>query len=123
MKELIKFLVGDNIWNAAQELRHNGGKGICFDPVSLVIASVVAAGATAYSATKESASAKKAAEAQKEVGLAQIAASQESTKLATQEAQAKLKLKQASKSNNILTSPMGVEENANTNTKSILGVA
>jgi len=83
-----------------------------------------AAAATAYSATKESNAAKKAAEAQERVGMAQIEASLKAPQLAADAAKAKLKSKQASATQSILTAPGGLASVAdeNINSKSILGV-
>lgn len=89
-------------------------------PTSLVIAAIVGAGATAYSAHQESKAAKAAAAAQERVGMANIEAAKEAPKLAAQEAEAKLKLRQASKSQSILTSPEGADDLAKQ--KTILGV-
>lgn len=88
-----------------------------------IVAAVIGAGAQAYSAREESKAAKKAAEAQERVGMAQIEASLKAPQLAADAAKAKLKAKQASSTQSILTAPGGVlTESDNTNTKSILGV-
>jgi hypothetical protein len=99
-----------------------------YDPFSMTalaiavgVSGAATAGATAYSAAKESSAAKKAAEAQKAVGLAQIEAPLKAEQLAADTAQAKLKLKQASKTQSILTAP-GDLMAADTTQKSILGV-
>jgi len=90
--------------------------------IALAVGAAAVAGGTAYSATKEASAAKKAAEAQKEVGLAQIAAPLKAEQAAADTAQAKLKLKQASKTQTILTEPGGLQSAADTTQKSILGV-
>lgn len=92
--------------------------------IALAAAAAVAGGATAYSAAKESSAAKKAAEAQERVGMAQIEAPIKAAQAASDEAKSKLKLKQASKSNTILTAPGGLGELDQTqvNKPSILGV-
>lgn len=84
----------------------------------------VGAGATMYSANKESSAAKKAAEAQERVGMAQIEASLKAPQLAAEAAKAKLKAKQASATQSILTAPGGLAQTAdeNINNKTILGV-
>lgn len=92
--------------------------------MSFVVAAVVSvaamtAGATAYSAHKESKAAKKAAEAQERVGMEQIAAAERSSTLARDEARAKLKLKQASKTPTILSD---MEDTGKINRKNLLGV-
>lgn len=89
--------------------------------IALAVGAAAVGGATAYSASKESSAAKKAAEAQKAVGLAQIEAPLKAEQLAADTAQAKLKLKQASKTQSILTAP-GDLMAADTTQKSILGV-
>lgn len=90
---------------------------------AIVIAGALYAGSTAYSAAKESSAAKKAAEAQKEVGLKQIEASLKGPELAAQAAQDKLRAKQASKTQSILTAPGGLASTSdNTNMPTILGV-
>lgn len=92
-------------------------------PAVPVIAAVVAAGATAYSAQQQSKASKKAAEAQEKVGMAQIEASLKAPQLAADTAKAKLKAKQASATQSILTAPGGLAEvDANVNQKTILGV-
>lgn len=100
--------------------------GMCYDPVTatiIAVGMVAGAGATAYSANKESSAAKKAAEAQERVGMANIEASLKAPQLAADAAKAKLKAKQASATQTILTAPGGmVEADANTNKASILGV-
>jgi hypothetical protein len=93
---------------------------------AIILASAVAAtaGATAYSAKQESKAAKKAAEAQERVGMAQIEASLKAPQLAAEAAKNKLKAKQASATQSILTAPGGLAQAAdeNINQKSILGV-
>lgn len=97
---------------------------ICYDPVTtaIVIAGVAGAGATAYSAQKEATAAKKAAEAQEKVGMAQIEASLKAPQLAAESAKAKLKAKQASATQSILTAPGGLQQTEENVNKSILGV-
>lgn len=90
--------------------------------IALAVGAAAIGGATAYSASKESSAAKKAAEAQKAVGLAQIEAPLKAEQAAADAAKARLKLKQASASNTILTAPGGLTDAANTNQKTILGV-
>ncbi len=86
-------------------------------------AMVAGAGATAYSAQKQATSAKKAAEAQERVGMANIEASLKAPQLAADAAKAKLKAKQAGATQTILTAPGGLQTtDENVNTKSILGV-
>lgn len=89
--------------------------------IALAVGAAAVGGATAYSASKEASSAKKAAEAQKAVGLAQIEAPLAAEKAAADAANAKLKLKQASKTQTILTPP-GDLLPTDTTQKSILGV-
>jgi ribosomal protein S11 len=103
--------------------------GMCYDPISgtaLVVAALgsaaIAGGAQAYSASKQSTAAKKAAEAQERVGMANIEASLKAPQLAADAASKKLKAKQASATQTILTAPGGMQaEDANVN-RSILGV-
>ena len=94
-----------------------------YDPVStaIIIAGVAGAGATAYSGAKESSAAKKAAEAQKQVGLAQIEAPIKAEQAAAESAKAQLKLRQGSKSRTILTAPADLTQ-ADTNKPTLLGV-
>jgi hypothetical protein len=98
---------------------------ICFDPVTAAIVigmgAAAAGGATAYSARQESKAAKKAAEAQERVGMAQIEQASASERLAESAARAKLKARQAGQTSTILTSPIGVE-GENVRTTNILGV-
>ncbi len=86
---------------------------------AVLLASGAMAGASAYSARMESKAAKKAAESQADVAKMEIQATKDSSIAAAEEAKAKLKLKQAKRTQSILTPPMGVEDNVN---KSILGV-
>lgn len=98
-------------------------KSFAFDPVTAtIVVGAMTAGATAYSAAKESSAAKKAAEAQAGVARAQLKAAQDKEILAAQAAQDKLKLKQASKTQTILTAPGMQQEADQTNMPSILGV-
>lgn len=91
--------------------------------VVLAAGAVAAAGVNAYSAQRQSTAAKKAAEAQKEVGMRQIEASLQAPQLAADAAKAKLKAKQASATQSILTAPGGMAEvDPNVNQRSILGV-
>jgi ABC-type Na+ efflux pump permease subunit len=71
-------------------------------------------------AKKQASAANAAAEAQKAVGLAQIEAPLKAEAAAAETAKAQLKLRQASKSNTILTGPL--TEQAKTTAPSILGV-
>jgi hypothetical protein len=86
----------------------------------LAVAAVVSAAGTMYSSNQQSKAAKSAANAQADA--ARYAADQpvKIQAAAEAEAKAKLKLKQASQTKTILTSPLGDE--ADTNSKSILGV-
>jgi hypothetical protein len=101
---------------------------VCYDPVTAAIvigvSATAAAGATAYSAHEEGKAAKKATEAQERVGMANIEASLRAPQLAADAAKAKLKAKQASVTQSILTSPSGLApaEGGDANVKSILGV-
>lgn len=98
-------------------------KSMCFDPVSLTIAAVTTAAATAYSASTQASAAKKAASAQENVGMKQIEAALKAPELAAETAKAKLKAKQASATQTILTAPGGMQStDANVNQPSILGV-
>lgn len=90
---------------------------------AIMIAAGAVAAATAYSATTQASAAKKAAAAQENVGLKQIEASLKAPQLAADAAKAKLKAKQASASQTILTAPGGMGETAaNVNQPTILGV-
>ena len=91
---------------------------------ALAAAAAASAGSSAYSASKESSAAKKASEAQERVGMAQIEASLKAPQLAADAAKAKLRAKQASATQSILTAPGGLAQVAdeNINQKSILGV-
>lgn len=73
----------------------------------------------AYSAYKESKAAKKAAEAQERVGMEQIAAAERSSRLAAEEAKAKLKLKQASRTPTILSD---MDDGGKISQRNLLGV-
>lgn len=96
----------------------------CYDPVTLTVlastAIVAGAGATAYSANREASAGKKAAEAQKQVGLAQIEAPIKAEQAAAEAAKAQLKLRQGSKSRTILTAPADLTP-ADTNKPTLLG--
>ena len=85
-------------------------------------AMVIGAGATAYSAHQERQAAEHAADAQKEISAKQIQATKDAELLAQQTAQDKLKLAQARKSKTILTAPTLETIDANSNTKSAMGV-
>jgi ribosomal protein S11 len=91
---------------------------------AIILGAAAVAGATAYSANVQSKAAKTAASMQKEVGLKQIEASLRAPELAAEAAKAKLKAKQASATQSILTAPGGLAQMAdeNINQKSILGV-
>jgi ethanolamine ammonia-lyase large subunit len=89
-------------------------------PIALGVAGTAMAGAGMYSASKEASAAKKAANAQKEIAMANIAAAKESETVAAQTAKDKLKLRQASRSQTILTDP-DLEE-TNISGKKVLGV-
>lgn len=89
---------------------------------SVAAAGVATAGAQAYSAQKESTAAKKAAESQERVGMANIEASLKAPQLAADAAKAKLKAKQASATQTILTAPGGMADAVTDTNKSILGV-
>ncbi|MEA2036822.1 MAG: hypothetical protein U9O94_04900 [Nanoarchaeota archaeon] len=97
--------------------------GLITTGTAWLIGAIAAAtvGTTVYSSAQESAAAKKAAEAQRDVGMAQIAATKESEVLAKDTATTKLKAARAKKSNTILTSPLGVEDE-NVNTPQTIGV-
>ena len=84
---------------------------------------VAAAGTTAYTSANERASAREATAAQRDIANNQIAAGKEKETLAKDTATAKLKAARAKKSNTILTSPMGVEDDdTNVNTAGAIGV-
>jgi hypothetical protein len=89
--------------------------------IALAAGAAAIGGATAYTARQESKAAKKAAEAQERVGLAQIEAPLKAEAAAAESARQKLKLRQASKTDTILTGPMGVTDEL-TSQKSLLGV-
>jgi hypothetical protein len=117
------FKLVEGIFNVLPKAQHK----IDCDPITLSVIAVSAAavgGATAYSAAKESSTAKKAAQAQERVAMAQLEAPIKAAQAAADESKAKLKLKQASKSSSILTSPGGINQtDPNTiNKPSILGV-
>jgi hypothetical protein len=122
--KIIKAIVGESIWKVAIDMKQGKTRNYCFDPVSLTIAAISAAGLTAgatmYSANREASAAKKAANAQKEIAMANIAAAKESETVASQTAKDKLKLRQASRSQTILTDP-DLEE-TNISGKKVLGV-
>jgi nicotinic acid mononucleotide adenylyltransferase len=87
---------------------------------ALIVGAMAAtAGATAYSSHQESKAAKKAAEAQERVGMEQIAAAENSSRLAAEEAKAKLKLKQASKTPTILSD---MDTSGQVSQRTLLGV-
>lgn len=97
-------------------------------PIGSTMAAILAGAAIAggvgtsmYSASQESKAAKKAAEAQKQVSLAQIEAAAKSEETALDKARTKLKARQAGRTETILTSPMGMEEETAT-TRRTLGV-
>ena len=80
------------------------------------------AGATAYSAQSQSTAAKKAAEAQERVGMANIEASLKAPQLAADAAAKKLQAQQASATQTILTAPGGMQATDDNINKTILGV-
>jgi type II secretory pathway pseudopilin PulG len=88
--------------------------------LSAVAAGGVTAAATTSAANKNAKAAQSAADAQKAVGLAQIEAPIKAEQAAAESAKAMLKLRQASKSNNILSGPL--TESVNKSNPSILGV-
>lgn len=89
---------------------------------ALALGATAAAG-TAIAGAQQASSAKKAAEAQQAVGMAQIEASLKAPQLASDAANAKLKAKQASATQTILTAPGGLKAaEGNTNQPTILGV-
>jgi len=100
----------------------------CYDPITasviaLGVAGTAAAGSSMYSANKEASAAKKAADVQREIGLAQIQAPIDAENAAAASAKEKRKLLMAQQSNTILTSPLGTTgSGANTTQKTILGV-
>ena len=89
--------------------------------VGYAIAAIAMGASTTYSASAEKTAAKKATEAQERVSMAQIEAPIKAEELSAEAAKAKLKLRQASKSDTILTSPMGVGDETTTQ-KTLLGV-
>lgn len=90
---------------------------------AIIIGATAMAAATAYSAQQQSSAAKKAASAQENVGMKQIEAALKAPELAAEAAKAKLKAKQASTTQTILTAPGGMQStDANVNQPSILGV-
>lgn len=93
--------------------------------VILALGAVGAAGAQAIAtdraASKNAKAAQSAADAQKAVGLAQIEAPIKAEQAAAESAKAMLKLRQGSKSNNILSGPL-TESTQGRSTPSILGV-
>ena len=94
--------------------------GMCYWPIA--VAAIAYAGSAAYSSNRESSAAKKAAEAQERVGMANIEASLKAPQLAADAAKAKLKAKQASATQTILTAPGGMQSTDDNINKSILGV-
>lgn len=77
--------------------------------IASAAATAVAAGATAYTANKQSKSAKQAIASQERIAQKQISAAKEGEVLASETAKNKLKLKQASQTRTILTSPLGIQ--------------
>ena len=92
-----------------------------FLPLIYASAVVGYTGSTVYSSIQESATAKKATQAQKDIASQQIQATQESEKLASSTAKDKLKLARARKTQTILTDPNELDE-INTNKTEALGV-
>jgi hypothetical protein len=91
--------------------------------VAAIALGTAGAAASVISSSQQASSAKKAAEAQQAVGMAQIEASLKAPQLATDAANAKLKAKQASSTQTILTAPGGLKSTeGNTNQPTILGV-
>jgi ribosomal protein S11 len=90
---------------------------------AIIIGATAMAAATAYSADRQASAAKKAAAAQEKVGMANIEAALKAPQLAADAAKSKLKAKQASATQTILTAPGGMQTTEeNVNQKSILGV-
>jgi hypothetical protein len=87
--------------------------------IALAAASVTYAGATMYSSSQQAKAAKSAAAATERVGMAQIQATKDSENIAAETARTKLRAKQASVTDTILTSPLGATDNTN---KATLGV-
>jgi hypothetical protein len=96
------------------------------DPVTIGLlgAAIIGGTATAYSSNVSSKSAKTAADIQARAMEKQTEASLLGPRLAAEAARAKMKAKQASVTQTILTAPSGLApvEGENTNQKSILGV-
>lgn len=86
----------------------------------VVMAAALVAGAGIYASNASSRAEEKAANAQRDVAMAQLQATKDAETLAAETAKQQLKLRQASKSNTILTGPM--TEEASINKPSILGV-
>lgn len=92
-----------------------------FTATAIAIAGAATAGATVYAANRQEAAAEKAANAQRDIGIAQIEAPLKAEQAAAETAKAKLKLLQAKKTQTILNAGGGLDEN-NVNKKTILGV-
>lgn len=90
--------------------------------IMLGVAAAATAGATAYSAHEQNKAAKAAADAQRDVAMAEIEAAKESETLAAETATAKLKAARAKQTQTILTSPLGVDDTSNVNVSQTIGV-
>jgi len=88
----------------------------------LVAGAAAAAGTVTALSLNETKAAKKAANAQRDIANAQIQAEKDKETMAQETATNKLKAARAKKSNTILTSPLGVDEDANVNTPGTIGV-
>ena len=99
--------------------------GICYDPVTaaivLGVGAAAAGGAQAYGANQQAKAAKSAANTQADVAREQMKQTADLQIKSAEEAKSKLKLKQASNTNTLLTSPLTPVED-NVSAKSILGV-
>jgi hypothetical protein len=89
--------------------------------VGTLAAGVATAGAQAYGANQQAKAAKSAAETQANIAREQMKQTATLQTQATEEAKSKLKLRQASNTNTLLTSPLTPVQD-NVTTKSILGV-
>ncbi len=84
-----------------------------FVAAAIIGASAISAGASAYSSSKQATASKKAAQtaadSQERIAAQEIAAVKEGETLAKDTATSKLKLRRASQTKTILTSPFGVQ--------------
>jgi len=88
---------------------------------AIALAGAASAGATVYAGNRQEKAAEKAANAQRDVGIAQIEAPLKAEQAAAESAKAKLKLLQAKKTSTILNVGDNADQN-NLNKKTILGV-